>query len=308
MKQILILLATIMVAISANAQIQSLVTLSHEGELTFFNRISALEDAYEAAVDGDIIYLSEGKFGTSSSSLTINKKITIIGCGYNSHIIPDIRVYFSTATSLTAPLFDGLRLEDVSFNNASDIEIKKCLINYISLSGMKDNAKIDRCYLNEYRGSSSKNIQILNSKINIFGGQYIEVIENCNIKSYDSYAAYLTNCIIDTYKAGYSGMYENCLIRLTTSGLPNSFLNDLRNCYILSPTDTPEVLDDNIECVLPDMSQYLGTDGTEVGIYGGQWFPFSETPTVPTVDSANSSVVYDKDTNKLNVTITVAPN
>ena len=68
------------------------------------------------------------------------------------------------------------------------------------------------------------------------------------------------------------------------------------------------LFDDKLDCTINlEEKGYFGEDGTVVGVYGGE-FPYSETPTVPTVDSAKSSVEYDKDGNKLNVTITVAPN
>ena len=67
-------------------------------------------------------------------------------------------------------------------------------------------------------------------------------------------------------------------------------------------------MDDNLECTLDLVSLgYLDENGTQVGVYGGD-FPFSETPSVPTVDSAKSSVVYDSEANQLKVTISVAPN
>lgn len=309
MKRIPTLIASLLLFIlGATAQTRPLVTLSHEGQLTFFDKVSAFEDAVAAAVDGDVIYLSEGKFGASQQSLTIsNKKISIIGCGYNSHIIPDINIEFSDSATLTAPLFDGVRLENLSFNSAliDQVEIKKCKINEVSV-GWTNNTTLDRCNIGTFVGQDNKNIKIYNCKISRLQSTRCEIVENCNINAiYDYSPFYITNSIIEQFTSTpESGIYENCLIG-NKAGMGS---NDLRNCYDMSSTGNTDVLDDNLECTIEDMSPYVGVDGTVVGVYGGQWFPYSETPSVPTVDSANSSVEYDKDTNKLNVTITVAPN
>ncbi len=313
MKRIPTLIASLLLFILvATAQTRPLVTLSHEGQLTFFDKISALEDAVAAAVDGDVLYLSEGKFGASKQSFTINKKISIIGCGYDSHIIPDITVKFSGSVSLTAPLFDGVRLEQLLFSTPSNrlieqVEIKKCKVGKISLANT-NNTMLDRCIIGTYIGISERNIKICNCKISRLESRVCEIVENCNINEiYDYSPGYITNSIIEKFRADpVNGVYENCLIG-SLAGI-NSSSNTIRNCYDMTNTGNTDVLDDNLECTIADMSPYVGVDGTVVGAYGGQWFPYSETPSVPTVDSANSSVEYDKETNKLNVTITVAPN
>lgn len=310
MKQLITLIAIIAISFMASAQNKPLVTLSHEGQLTFFDSVSAFEDAVEAAVHGDIIYLSEGNFGSSKQSMTISdKKISIIGCGYNSHIIPDITFEFTSATTLSDPLLDGVRLEKIHFvtNSSSEpleqVEIKKCKIAEFIVSSYINNILLDRCYIESFSGSSNKNIQLYNCKINKFNGNYCELVNNCNIYNYNSSASYVTNSIVrDVNNNLSSGILENCIVF-------GGKIHDtaLRNCYDLTNI-VQNVLDDNLECTIEDMSPYVGTDGTVVGIYGGEWMPFSETPSVPTVDSSKSSVVYDKENNKLNVTITVATN
>lgn len=316
MKRIVTIIAAItMLVAGMTAQTRALATLSHEGQLTFFDKVSALEDAIEAAVDGDIIYLSDGKFGASQQSITIqNKKISIVGNGYNSHIIPNIKFDFRSEQSevtLTAPLFDGVRLEKLEFcdsygnKSVQNVEIKKCMINEIS-TDYADNIIIDRCKISYYEGSSYKNISVYNSKIDTFRGRKCEIVENCNIQVVSNYSpSYILNSIIAEDATPSGGIYENCIISNPSDYLISN--NEFRNCYDLS-SESVSVLDDNLECTISDMSPYVGIDGTVVGIYGGEWFPYSETPSVPTVDSAKSSVEYDKDNNQLKVTITVAPN
>lgn len=308
MKQLITLIAIIAISFMASAQNKPLVTLSHEGQLTFFDSVSAFEDAIDAAVHGDIIYLSEGNFGSSKQSMTISdKKISIIGCGYNSHIIPNLTFSFSSEITLSDPLLDGVRLETINFSGNSksidQVEIKKCKIGTIYTGSYTNNILLDRCYIEYYSNTDDKNIQIYNCKINKFNGYYCELVNNCNIYNYQNSASYVINSILrggTSYSS--SAIFENCIVFGETLNR-----NTYRNCYDLT-NSVQNVLDDNIECTIEDMSPYVGTDGTVVGIYGGEWMPFSETPSVPTVDSSKSSVVYDKENNKLNVTITVATN
>ena len=49
---------------------------------------------------------------------------------------------------------------------------------------------------------------------------------------------------------------------------------------------------------------YLGTDGTVVGIYGGET-PYTLEPTVPKVTDSNLQL--DMENKKLNVNLTVSP-
>lgn len=313
MKRILTIIAAVtMLVAGLAAQTKTLVTLSHEGELSFFDGVSQLDDAISASADGDVIYLSDGKFGTAGTSLKItNKKISIVGNGYNSHILSN--VYFAhnkgVNIELDAPLFDGLRLEKITFSNGfNEVEVKKCYIKEFSAENAY-NILLDRCYLEKYENlySTDKTIKIINCKIDTSYPSIREVFENCNIALMDHWnGSYVVNSIIKEVNGGgnqtTNGIYENCLIGSKVSDVTEEY----RNCYEL--TEAADILDDNLECTIDDMSEYVGTDGTVIGVYGGEWFPYSETPSVPTVDSANSSVVYDKENNQLNVTITVAPN
>lgn len=316
MKRILAIIAAVtMISVGMTAQTRALATLSHEGQLTFFDKVSAFEDAVEAAVDGDIIYLSDGKFGASQQSITIqNKKISIVGNGYNSHIICDVKFDFMSDQSeiiLSAPLFDGVRLEILEFGDSygnrsvQNVEIRKCMISEFK-SMYADNILLDRCRISTYNGDASNaNIRLCNCKIGSLGGRNCEIIENCNINDITSDPSYVVNSIITRPRHTTSSItYENCIFG-TSDSAPNS---EIRNCYDLGGIYSSGILDENLECNISDMSSYIGTDGTVVGIYGGEWFPYSETPSVPTVDSANSSVEYDKENNQLKVTITVAPN
>lgn len=79
MKKLFLLLTVVMAfAFCAKAQISTVATLSHEGEVSVFYSAEALKEAYKAAVNGDVITLSSGRFDSPGN---IEKNITIRGAG-----------------------------------------------------------------------------------------------------------------------------------------------------------------------------------------------------------------------------------
>lgn len=322
MKRIFLLIVLVgMMAAGVSAQSRSLATLSHDGELTFFDKLSCFEDALEAAHPGDIIYLSSGTFGTDiRKTIDIKKPIRIIGNGYDSHIVSNLRLYRESEDTLawtyssSAPFCDGVRLEELSFYSSpssgfDQIEITASRIKELrNTTDYTKNLIIDRCLIEEYESSSSsdKNTEFRNSKIKILNAKENELAVNCNIDSIYCKPGFIKSSIIRTinYSLTNSSRLENCLVGNNEDAY-HTYI-DLENCYDLTGTDT-KVLDENMEAVVNlQQNGYFGTDGTVVGIYGGDWLPYSESPTVPAVKASASSVKYDPEKNQLDVNITVA--
>ena len=311
-----------------------MVTLSHNGELTFYSNISGLEDALDAAQDGDIVYLSEGVFTSSKPTLTVDKRISIIGSGYKSQILSKINVYmvnnpFSIGQSFN---IDGVSLKELSFDTGTGItETNKAQrsnigfanltnsriykINHAGLGG--EELFINSCYIDIFDpyAVSQNNTLITNSKIFQITDQNYDstgasmTLINCNVWGSYSLPSNVISSIIQ-FPLNASGELDN---KFGTSGNSMNIINTMivsenslpdnvtiHNCYF-----GIEPLDNNLDYSISDIGEYLGQDGkTVVGIYGGET-PFSETPSVPTVDTANSSVEYDSSANKLKVNITV---
>lgn len=332
MKRILTLLAAVtMLMAGLSAQTRALATLSHNGQLTFFDSVYCLEDAIEAAVDDDIIYLSEGRFiGNNYKIIIANKKISIVGCGYKTHISTPILFLSETPIKLTSPLLDGVRLESISFEDyhgeysydfksIDNVEIKNSYMTSISDSEFVNSLKLVQCRI-DYPIIYYPKTRIINSKIiSVFVSPQTTfennaILENCNIKRCHPHCdqAIILNCVIGEVKdrnhGRLAGIYKNCLIGDGSKFFESDECGDyiVENCYFISETAYDDLLDENLECTV-DLSDYKGTDGDVIGIYGGKEGPYSETASVPTVDSCKSSFEYDEDSNKLNVTITVAP-
>lgn len=332
MKQLLILLAAIISATTAVAQ-KPLATVAHNGNLTFFESDTAFVEAYNQAENGDTIFLSAGYFIHNSETFTIEKRISIAGCGYDSFIVPNISIYMrdNPDSFMEAPLFDGVRIKQLSFTsdyesqgNLLSSKIVNSYIGYLTNVGFGGKeVLIDHCHIDyaDFYGGDC-NVSIQNSKLGELGANstYNLSAINCNIGKTSYCPRVLRSSIIrsgvSNYNSGkitYSGIHiiENSLFPSTdifvnnSSTIGNQF--QLVNCYF-DDNNGESLLDDNLECTINLAEKgYLGEDGTVIGVYGG-YTPYTETPTVPTVDAAKSSVQYDKENNKLNVTITVAPN
>lgn len=309
-----------LVSMTMKAQVAK-IALQHNGNVTLYDA-DQMPDVMNACVDGDTVYVNEGKF---TNSFTISKKISIIGSGQNSVLMGNVTVNIPGTPTLTAHLLDALNCHASIIFSAptKGAKIRKCLFRGLYFNATTEDATIDRCY--SCGGSSDpfklstymKNVNIINSKIlNLYGDAASAAdvnFINCNISSIYNYSS--------TYGQG-KAIYINCIIGYwysTSSNLPTacSFINCLcgnstftygsyQNCWNYNNTS---LIGSYVECILSSdqlqSSGYLGTDGTVVGIYGGT-NPFTLDPMVPKV--TESSVKLDNDTKKLNVNLKVSAN
>lgn len=111
-KTILLAIATLFATVSY-AQ-QQLATLNHNDSITVFYGASALSQAHAAAVNGDIITLSPGKF----NSMTIQKAITIRGAGMLSDSLGNLptEIYGTTEINIPEDTLHNLVIEGIFFN------------------------------------------------------------------------------------------------------------------------------------------------------------------------------------------------
>lgn len=319
MKRFFILIVAVCAFLAASAQ-HPMVTLSHDGELSFFSNLTAFNAAVDSAQNGDVLYLSEGEFVIEGGALTLKKRLSIVGNGYGSHILGNIMIDMSSNTNgyMDAPLFDGVRLDKLSFDNSAsskrnlkESEIRRCWIRELVNGAYAGNAvTIDKCYIELALLAGGGSVLIKNSKV---GGAlnksindyfYFATAINSHLYNVQYYPLTTISCIIHT--GNLPSVYgSSCtIINSLLDFPPSSSSVYTHDCYIYSD-ETQPLLDEKLDCPLNLIeSGYLGSDGTVVGIYGGD-DPFSVNPSVPTVDTANSSVEYDAEGNKLKVSITV---
>lgn len=221
-KLIFSLIAVAVGTLGSFAQTDLVATLTHGSELKTFSGENALEEAHEAAVDGDIITLSPGPFKAAN----ISKLITIRGAGYkpmasNGYVLTQIvgnMGISSPSEATTAITVEGILLAgnlSIYGENQAPIILCKSRFNG-SVSGWGVSMKATSCI---FSGGLSSN--------HMDSGRYQNTTFTCN------------NCVImgphtnGLYNNSTYNIYalariiaSNCVIRLDYSDLPYCVLSN----------------------------------------------------------------------------------
>lgn len=343
MKKLFLSLVALMIATVSYAQNSLIATLSHENGVQMFYGTSALANAVDVAVSGDVITLSGGSF--ESDNINITKGITIRGAGAeagtpttiksrgmnisvpsednNRVVIEGAVVGYSTSYNInissgnlyiikcifiSKPTFSASSTADAKFvncniqygltlNGASNIKMSNCRVgsDIINNSTATSSAKFFNCYL--FTGSSTN----LNSSS----------LVNCMLYSTDIYSnprfssnASAMNCIFVDHGFAGATLPTNA-IDCYLAKVPEVFASyenkEVDRRYgVYRNVPTTDKLSDEAK------TKYLGTDGTEVGLYGGQ-YPYDLTPLYPQITKLNVAKQATAD-NKLSVEVEVSAN
>ena len=232
MKRLFTLIVAACAFFAVSAQ-NPMVTLSHDGELSFFTNLNAFQSALDSAKNGDILYLSRGEFILNSGNCTISKHVSIVGNGYESHILGNILIRMTSSYDSEAPLFDGVRLDELKFENGGNypqylgkVEIRRTWIRSFLFGGCCKELKIDKCFIETadyYKTSVNSGIMVKNTKMKMAssysGYLYNVVAQNCNI-SFGSYLPLTAiSCILQ-----YTGS-SNPTVYDSSCSIINSLLN-----------------------------------------------------------------------------------
>jgi len=304
------------------AQDVQMAILQHGDNASAYYGTPAFGDAMKAAVKGDVITLSAGIF----TSVTIDKAVTIQGAGYVTDVAKgryktvlegDIDVSLPQDTDETL-IIEGISVHNVTIKTAIiGLSISKSRINKIDFSSTNNNCIIDKCIINRFNPERlTTNLTMKNS---IIGDMYSysssdnSLIENCVLHIYSRENNCLKGAVIRNSIISCEislnitcSSYNNCFV----AGDCGQSLNQANN---YSDTST-SVFGSNVvfsSLAIPNINftltesaaaKYLGTDGKQVGIYGGD-SPFTDVPSTPqiTIKSIDSKV----SNGKLNATIHV---
>ena len=325
MKRIFLsLIAAIAFGVGAMAQDGRVATLQHGSNIRAYYGPDALAEAHDGAVDGDIITLSADEF----NKCNITKAITIRGAGMDKTVITGSGVTFTIPHESAYSLkLEGLSVNmtagnSISFNGTDGTEmvvISKCYLGaYYGTSFTKCNAVVVQSFLNAwYSGDSgvtakaNANVTCINSKLRDmdysdtgkFDVQNCVIIQSPNVK-YSS----IKNSIIHTVTTlDETNITSNCLVKNGSSGFANSWYVKTEAEPDPWNEDPDPVLWENLFTGTYQLTEeaaatYLGTDGTQVGIYGGT-YPYETTPDYPLVKRLD--VIGSHKDGKLNVKINV---
>lgn len=310
MKKILLMaVCIIMMSMTASAISINKALLDHNGTVTLYD---GLQEAINASSDGDVIYLT---LGTFKGPYTVSKKISIRGTGATSIIDGDVSISIPGAPKLTSPVLEALAVSGIVSVNSevNDIILRKCKMANIEINANVDGAVLDRCNMTEFLTLSSyiKGMTVVNTIINNLraktGATNNTTFVNCYITrlTTDNFSATIINSII-LYGGYYNYSSDTRSITISSTVLLNSLINAnyitigassvAQNCYkVNNPSTDKASLQTN---------NYIGTDGTIVGHFGGDT-PYTLEPSVPKVTS--SSLDLDMEKKELKVKLTVSP-
>ena len=303
-KLFLSLVATTLCAMGMFAQSSLVATLQHGSNIQAFYGDEALSAAHEAAVDGDIITLSSGNF----KGCDISKAITLRGEGMSKTCITSY-IKFTIPNGSAHTLFlEGIRFYSYTFYGTDGTEkvvVSKCFYEQNSVEIHLCNATIIQSIFSGIKSYSS-NVTCTNSVIawleNDETGRFD--IQNCwftwwTTNSSSFHHSTIKNSIIypgwigSTIPLHETNISSHCLVNKNiNSGFADSWYVESWDGLFL----------DNYHLTEEAAATYLGTDGTQVGIYGGM-YPYDETPDYPLVKTFD--VIGSHKNGKLNVKINV---
>lgn len=325
MKRLFISVVAVMVATMSFAQNTLVATLSHDNEVKMFYGTFALREAHDAAVSGDVINLSGGSF----QSVNITKAVTLRGAGIENatptFIINNFEITIPS-TDKGRFSMEGIRVTNEVYikGNLSNPYFLKCHFNVIECYPWEEtnvtNSLFCNCIIADHstiRGNST--FQFVNCFLNWFDNQAEE-----------SASASFINCIVRDADCSRSSQFINCILFAENGGwytLPSTSVatncvsvNYASDFFEYSPSSSGCMIA-NFDELFTDFSggtykegqnykltddaktKFLGTDGKEVGLYGGI-LPYDPTPSYPQITKMNASNKTTAD-GKLSVEIEV---
>lgn len=347
MKKILILslMTFLLTGIKSHAETIQTILLLHEGTGTSF-AFDKLQDAVNAAVAGDTICLNEGTYPLVGDTLTINKAISIVGCGYGTRLMGSINIAIPGDVALTAYMLDalwvtadvtvsqpvsGLRFRKVTFDAAlvwnaetKDVQLDRCYVNNIWHSSPLKSATMMNCKIFQetvpdkdypgYGDNLGSSITFINCSIYLIN--HLGYVTEAN-----NYSEYI-NCIIN-YIGGDWGhdindyMHNTTIINSLISRIPTLDLAPptMKDCYFYEekfgeeyPNQDTWRNNDNGFFKTNDELIATGCVGTDGTVVGcsGGQAPYTLVPNGISVKDSRFEI--DRKTKQLKVTLKLTAN
>ena len=315
MKKFLFLIAMMLTAsIGMFAQSSLIATLSHEGQIRAFYGGNALYQAHQAAVTGDVITLSGGSFSAITVTKAITIRGAGMVANQEAQTYPTNisgSFYINVADTTNRLIMEGLNFLDYVYLNQSLYRpyFQKCkffCFNCNSSSNKLRFATFINCHVEGHLSFCNSTMTCINSYINCpnahsSSSTNVYEFQNCVIRigNYGNTNPYYGFNNIQNSTASNSIFVQNMA---ASSSLPSS--NTIYSCVATGNgnaatifknlvvgnnkvvaditklfkvfTGTNYSVDISFELTEEAATTYLGTDGTQVGMYGGP-LPFDPT-------------------------------
>jgi hypothetical protein len=311
---------------------QQKVALQSNGSTTIFGGSNPFVEAYNAAQDGDTIYLPGA---TLNPPPDFNKRLVIYGAGHypdstvatNKTVLGNHCYIHEDADSIH---LEGLEINGVLYfdtdQEVTHAKIIRCKMTNLGFQGSMTtpctNVTVRECNFQNLNLGNATYCVIANNFISgtISGGTNNAIFNNILFYQGASYHYPLHNItnssIANNFFAKHDGsVTNNCQLNTFSNNVfrsnPGQGLNTWVDNYTQVDWTTFFVdvsslqFDYGFNFHLTDPGTYVGNDGTEVGLYGGL-FPFKEgsVPSNPHIMSVDIPTMTN-DEGILEVTITV---
>lgn len=289
-----------------------IATLNHKDTLTTFSGTGALKEAYTKAIAGDVITLSAGMFQSVDIKKNITIRGAGMGLEMNAdstYVLPT--VLMGNFTIFTNGLDNDIKLrmegvyaqDEVQFWNVYLADFLKCHFHSIKYVDWKDynfaKHKFIHCFFDTYIGNFNTVLEAFSCyfKNSVFSSSDNSkfILNNCIVETRDIDSpkgalsnCSLNNCIIinrhggdniDNHIDDKNTSAFNCLWygRAYTNpfgkyGTDIYGVNNYNNRVF--PSDKQLFKNQSMGILSDEGKKYLGSDKTEVGLYGGS-LPFS---------------------------------
>jgi hypothetical protein len=308
MKKLFVLISLIMSSVAGvNAQSIQTATLVAGENTSVFYGIDGLKNAVNASLDGNTIYLSAGYFNEVSN---LSKAIKIIGSGgFNpsankNTIVNNLSITKNVDSSVDYLELEGFMTNYITIGNSNEVsKVKLIKINVLSdLSVINMNLsdiEISRCFIQRWYNPSQytySNVLISNCIISTACYNY-PIASNSSLSVFNSIIYSISN-------AHNISWQNNIIVANGQSGTPIAVSNNiftgannfpsvynqsgnwenvtLSDLFVNQPENK---WDASYDYHLKTQENYIGTEGTQVGIYGGL-FPWNPIPSNPQIISS----------------------
>lgn len=311
---------------------QKLIAVQSGNQLTTYNN---LDEAINAAAVGSDIYLPGGIFNYSNSN--INKRVNIIGVGYNSNSNSPTG---KTIINGTLPFIEnadggsviGVECSTIQISDVENFEIKRCALSAVniihncnniaisesivasSINGSyltNTNVLIDRCFIGGLQGGYIASFNSLLLKNSIVFGAGSCYFGSCSYILNGVNNSVIENCILidgNNCSVGFTNgtnEFKNCMVNCDTTLLSGQIVSNcifnqaLPNIFVNHSGNTFDI-NNNYHLTPPSPGNNAGTDGTDIGIYGtSQPFKDGGLPAYPHILFKNIAPATDQDGNLL---------
>ena len=333
-KNLFLLLIAVMAAIHVCAQEVEIATLQNGDDVQLFFGHDAFIDAMDAAESGGVITLSPGRFNATD----ITKPVTIYGSGYETKadslsvaegkalyptiLYGDLDISLDSLQQQTNHLYvEGIYFSGYIYSNIvvkkylQNASFIKCRFKNFHFSGKSQNCYISQCRFENFGPGDAISMNLSNSIIRFIESNTRNsslLIANSLLFSVNEVINDIfKNCImvglnIDGNLKGNCSLY-NCMLANNKIGgyveIKQGNWIDEKYTMTLFGADNIAYNDTSMYELTEEAKKiYLGTDGTQIGIYGGSQ-PFSTKLTIPRVVKRN--IAGKTEAGKLKVNIEV---